>query len=293
MHDISKEELEQAYTTHKSLEATAEHLKCSAKVIKKLITKYNIEYKPIIVRAKYELLNHNAFSEPTAEAMYWAGFIVADGNLYKYKDKENYRLRISLSINDLTLLEQFKEFLKTDVKIAIGKRKSDINPNGIFNYCEISIHSKQIFTDLLKYGITPNKTFTYKMPDWIKDSVYLNQFILGLIHGDGWIREDRDKNVIVGLCGASSVVKDIYDLLKSKLNLKNDGTFSITGKCKDGVNDMYSMTFQAHHDVLKILEYLHNGANINFERKNMLEKARYLIRYLKNYYCFLFAIIRQ
>ena len=124
------------------------------------------------------------------EMAYVLGFFTADGNMIKNKRGAHF---IEFQITDLDLLEDIKEALGSNHKIST-RRKNILNKKWKDAY-RLQIGSKQIFNDLLKLGLTPNKSKTIDLPH-IPDK-YFSHFVRGYFDGDGCIscgiyrRKDR------------------------------------------------------------------------------------------------------
>lgn len=132
-------------------------------------------------RRKYGV-NEDFFKEWNPKMAYVLGMIISDGNI-----QPNYALRI---VNkEKVILEKIKEFIKSKNPIyeRIYKSKDRIESNGYV----LQIGSKKIFNDLIKLGITQNKSKTIEMPN-IPDK-YLSYFLQGLIDGDGSVYTENHK----------------------------------------------------------------------------------------------------
>lgn len=157
-------------------------------------------------------VNQKAFSEITPASCYWAGFLMADGNIC---NKGNNRLCITLELSkkDKNHLELFRKFLLTDKPLYYRKR---ISFNKLHAYARLEIQSSQIYHDLIsQFGIQPNKTFTAKTN---KDIINSIDFWRGMIDGDGWIVNGRQFSI--SLMGSLPIIKQYQKFLQSVLNFK-------------------------------------------------------------------------
>jgi len=144
---------------------------------------------------KYEL-NEDAFAEPTRDALYWAGFIAADGCIY------NNQLSISLQTRDIDHLVKFKEF------VGCGNDPKRENDKAAFT---LKFSSAKMCRDLRKYGITPRKSLTYVPPDFCCESA---DFWRGMVDGDGCVRVGLDGKPTLFLCGSFDAVKGFEKWVK-------------------------------------------------------------------------------
>lgn len=139
---------------------------------------------------KYSV-NKKFFSEKTPSALYWAGFIAADGCI----NPKKRALRVTLSIKDISHLEKLKKEIEYSGKLLFFKIKRK-NPNHKdTELVDLSINGvPECIENLLRfYNITPRKSLTLKPPDGLSLQESL-LFIIGYIDGDGSIRfRNRDK----------------------------------------------------------------------------------------------------
>lgn len=167
------------------------------------------------------LIDESAFSDPTnPETAYWAGFIMADGNISVKESGRRYVLFIELSVKDEDHLIQLQKFLKTNKPIYRRKRISFGKER---EYVRLEIISKKIYNDLFQiYGITGNKSLNAKCSALMENNKY---FWLGVIDGDGHISK-RGKHHVIGLIGSKRMIKQYQKFIKNTLNK----TYKITPK---------------------------------------------------------------
>ena len=123
----------------------------------------------------YKTKNENFFKKWSPEMAYVLGFFTADGNMIKNKRGAHF---IEFQIADKDLLEKIKKAFNSNHKITVRKRR------GIWKTSyRLQIGSKEIFNDLLKLGLTPNKSKIIKLPN-ISDK-YFSHFLRGYFDGDG------------------------------------------------------------------------------------------------------------
>lgn len=153
------------------------------------------------------------------QSVYWAGFLAADGNIYKDM------LSLALADKDIQHLYQFKN----DIQAS-----QNIKPNnkGEYKINRIQIYSKKICNDLTElYNITPKKSLTLKPPNNLSDDEK-DAFICGYIDGDGCICLGANGNHqalninILGTVELLSFIKErleeiINEKIKTKISPKN------------------------------------------------------------------------
>ncbi|MBI2099655.1 hypothetical protein HYT45_04615 [Candidatus Uhrbacteria bacterium] len=125
----------------------------------------------------YKAKNENFFKTWTPEMAYVLGFFAADGNLTLGKRGNHF---IEFTSCDKEIIEKIREVMGCTHKISSRER----NERWKTSY-RIQIGSKIIFDDLIKLGLTPNKSLTLKLPEIPKD--YLPHFLRGYFDGDGSI----------------------------------------------------------------------------------------------------------
>lgn len=142
---------------------------------------------------KYSDLKHDYFSNINTEsAAYYAGFIAADGSIYRHPTKPmQKRLTIEIHKKDRDILEKF------DIGTDIFERKNR-------NMVTKAISSDKICDDLAKVGITQNKTFRLVFPEVIDDN-NIHHFIRGYFDGDGWFTISKKGHLRSGFVGGSIV----------------------------------------------------------------------------------------
>ena len=267
--DIDKDLLLKTYTeNNKNLTKTSKVINISEKTIKRRLIDYNLGFKK---RTQYNC-DHNCFDELNEESLYWLGFLSADG--ISFKRKYSCGIKLLLSSKDRDHIEKFKKFTKSTAPIKDYSNLASINKNPEKEYftSQITIVSKKIFNRLVQLNIVPNKTFIYSIPNEIKNHELVRHFIRGAIDGDGWIRLHKNNNkkyftnFRVGLCGASSIVLEVKELLIKNCALnKNSGFF-----CKN-INT-YKLEFDCN-DAFKILDYLYKDATLYLDRKNNIARG--------------------
>ena len=138
------------------------------KLSKRLQNKYGIQ---VCMDGGKKSINSFYFHNLNCENTYWLGLILADGSInLKYN-------RFELTLKDKEHIELFKQCIESEHDISI----KEINGE---KYYRISFHDKQIISDLLSFGILPNKSsIDFNLPKVPNE--FFNDFLRGLIDGDG------------------------------------------------------------------------------------------------------------
>jgi len=121
----------------------------------------------------YKKVNKNFFKIWNPEMSYVLGFFAADGNLIETKRGTHF---ISFDSADKGIIEYIKKAMEAEHKVS--KRKSN---EGV--WYRLQIGSAEMFEDILKIGLKPNKSKRMRIPK-IPDFVFGN-FVRGYFDGDG------------------------------------------------------------------------------------------------------------
>src|SRR3989344_2282138 len=105
----------------------------------------------------FKTKDEDFFKKWSHEMAYVLGFISADGNINIGKRGNKY---LEITSTDRDILEKILISFKADHKISARKRKEKWK-----TAFRIQIGSKIIVDDLKNLGITPKKTFRFKLPE--------------------------------------------------------------------------------------------------------------------------------
>ncbi len=153
---------------------------------------------------------------------YILGFLFADGNIVKTKRGTHF---IALYSGDFKLIESMAQSMNSNHKIS--KKK------GAY---VLQIGSKELFTDLVMLGLTPNKAKRMQLPDIPQK--YVGHFIRGYFDGDGnvwsgYTNKDRKNPTYILSTSFTSAsrffLQGLKDLLE-KENLIGGCIYTIKGK---------------------------------------------------------------
>lgn len=240
--------------------------------------KYGIKrYKPGESKHSWHKRKHGVnddfFSDYTLENCYYAGFIAADGNINKNRNK----LTICLSGKDKPFLEKFSNTIKSEYKITECLSK------GKHQSVSITVTSEKLCNDLGKnFNIFPQKSLTITPPK-IDDKSLLDAFILGLLDGDGTVsftkkrlKDGRySKRLYIGLIGT----KEMVSMVKNRFEEILGETISNLSHGKYSGNTYTIRTTDAHARKLFLHYYKIDVPKL--ERKWGLEKYNYCINFKK------------
>ena len=223
--------------------------------------------KSSLIHRKYNL-DESFFSNiDTEEKSYWLGFLSGDGAI-----TDENKIRLSLGNKDRKHLQKFKKAVKWTGK---DYYHNDTDATEV-NFCSL-----KIVNDLARYTITPNKTFTVKVPE-IRKSLE-KHFIRGIFDADGCInratRITRGKSdqIYISYGGEFSVEgnKEFILALQSR--------FIKLGLPRNSINysekTISRIRYGGINQLRKIYNYLYGEAYIFLKRKKKLFED-----ILKNYH---------
>ncbi len=212
----------------------------------------NIEYKG--KHKSNKIINTKVFRNiKTEEEAYYLGFIQADGCIHILRN--NYRLIIEIQVNDSYILNKLSNLLlnKTDVKYISKK-----------NHSLFYLSSKEIYTNLTRYGILPNKTYlNYSFP-YLPEEL-MPHFIRGYFDGDGCVYTKKQRyNWVsaVSFTGHYNFISSLEAYLKSRNILF---TKVRTKQKKHQFDSVFE--FEKKQDIKNLYTFMYKDANIYLTRK--------------------------
>lgn len=216
---------------------------------------FNIKYS-----RTYKIDNPDYFKKiDTYMKAYWLGFICADG--YLVEDKGSFVVGIQLSIKDIEILENFKNYLKSEKPIQIINK---VNKDLYQTFARLHIGNKQMFKDLVNLGITPKKSLT--LQNILKNIPYKyrDSFIIGYHDGDGSVILPKGKikqttnkwypshSTNISIRGT----KELLEAFKLHLNINTKLVY----------NKTYVLNINTKKDVIRFLK-CYNNLNFFLGRK--------------------------
>lgn len=145
------------------------------------------------------------FDEENERMAYILGFLAADGCIRK----DTNEIKLSLSSVDKTFLEELQ------VEIG-GSPVSDYITNKGFAVSTWRLTSKHIKDQLRKYGIVPQKTFTFSFPKHLEKK-YWRDFIRGYFDGDGSVSTAGASAIRFQVCSATpSTLETMVDFFEEQ-----------------------------------------------------------------------------
>ena len=267
------------YNKYGSLTDAAEELGIHLETLRQVFIKNNIPY---IQQVVYDV-DHLFFNTLTPASMYWAGFIAADGNI----DKNKNRIKLELSTKDKAHIEKFAKYIKTNAPIIDTVREDHRKGyiSGTYYGSRIRFTSQQIVSDLQQFNIIPAKSLIYTFPEHLINHIYIHHFIRGLIDGDGWVYDNTNAKKEIGLSGTRAVVEYVFKFIKNKLSLSS-------GNVRIPKKDIPKFYFNKLSDMKKITNYLYqNCGDLYLERKH--QNAQNVLQYQERKLTFDLGILKE
>lgn len=199
----------------------------------------------------YRNINKNFFKKISPESAYVLGFFVADGNIVKTNRGTHF---ISFYSADMQILSAIKKVMKSDHKIS--QRNSTAG-----HVYRLQIGSKEMFEDLIRLNITPNKARRMHLPDI--PPKHFNHFVRGYFDGDGnvWTR-----GITLQVSFTSASKQFLSELLQKLRSLGILG-----GSIFDVKNKNCSRLTLSKRDSLKLYKIMYNVPHkLHLKRKRLV-----------------------
>ena len=166
----------------------------------------------------------NYFSEKSLGACYWAGFIAADGCVYK-PTKGELALSVQIHADDQ---EHLKDFAKTlGGRTYPIRKRFDKRTGNTYSSISTTIHNNLIVKSLEEtFNIHPRKSLTHEPPIGLSRDQNL-AFIAGYIDGDGsyssYASGSTTRRPRISICGTYDFLTWIINQLGVHANIHKNG----------------------------------------------------------------------
>lgn len=215
--DRYQDRVKQLYLAGMAQTAIAEELNIGLGTVSKALDRTGVERRPLYeTHHRTYTIDHDVFAELTTEAAYWAGFVMADGCIYR-----GSVVQVSSQVGDAEHLAAFLSF--ADCSAPVHQSKGNI--------ARASLHSPKIVADLGRHGIVPRKSYgaraSRELAEW-------PAFWLGVIDGDGTVGCSRAPYISV--CGSRPLMRqyqrflarNVLDGRSQRIFHRNDGLCIVT-----------------------------------------------------------------
>lgn len=223
--------------------------------------------------------NVNFFKTWSPQMAYILGFIYADGAIEDLR-KSSRTCYLVFSNNDKELLVKIRDCMSSKHRFQIRKPRLLTFKGGKTYLCAqsyvLKIGSKEVFSDLLKLGLTPRKSRRLKFP--VVSDKYFNYFLRGYFDGDGCVHAQTSRKgqgwvlQVIFTCGCKQFLQHLSSGLKRKLQITegsiywSSGAYRLSYKKLSGskiLDFIYSDLHSAPYLTKKhetYTRYLQNGA---------------------------------
>lgn len=205
-------------------------------------------------------VNEDYFEEiDTKEKAYWLGWLAADGCLHRRGN--TYSVKLSLHSKDKAVLDMLNKALAHEKPVTRTLyRNKDVST--------VEIVSEKMFNDLIAHGITPQKTWTYRLT--LLDNELMSHFMRGFFDGDGSIF-NGNQNMLPSSYGVS-ISGNIALLGEIKQYLETQGLASVLVEDKRVYTDKFgALIFRDTSEKYCFLKWLYKDSDIfRLERKRCI-----------------------
>ncbi|MDD5318652.1 MAG: LAGLIDADG family homing endonuclease [Candidatus Pacebacteria bacterium] len=208
-------------------------------------------------------IDKSFFKTWTSDMAYILGFMFADGNIIRNKRGAHF---FAIYTSDKNLLVKMRKCMGSNHKISE-------RPGIIRVGYSIQIGSKEMFEDLGRLGLTPNKSKRMKLP-FIPDE-YAGHFIRGYFDGDGnvWTglfnkkRKNPRKNILASFTSVSVDFLNSLYILLGQLDIKGGSIYI------PKIRNFGRLTYSSK-DALKLYEIMYNEPHRLFlqRKKSVFER---------------------
>lgn len=204
--------------------------------------------------------NEDFFSTDCERSFYWAGFLAADGCLSERiqvcRGSRTHIKSVELKLSEREPVELFL-FDVGCVGRKIYEQKYETQKGTRTKY-GIGLKSHQMFDDLHRFGLTPRKSKTFKMPKWVERHELVNHFVRGYFDGDGSVFSQRGQ-IYIEFRGTVSFLVSLNRVVK-RSGLKTQAVPHIHSGCG-------SLKYAGNNKTRHVAEFMYRDSNVWLDRK--------------------------
>lgn len=242
-----------------------QQVKTDANTIRVIANEYKInKQRQMPSRASFNSnFKDDYFSIIDTEAKaYYLGLLYTDGNVRIHNN--GYFVALSLNNNDKYIIEQFAQEINCGNNIRVRNKVTNFSNDSLMaEFC--TCNSKQMFDDLGRFNIIPNKTYDSQSFNNVKNLIpkeLWKHFLRGLIDGDGSLYHKNRAYCIQIVNYNKQFCIDVNDLLQELFN--NTLTYDIRQKPNQ---HLYQLRYRRKDDVYKISKLLYENSTVKLDRK--------------------------
>lgn len=223
------------------------------------------------MKRKYKL-NEDFFRSLTPDSAYVLGYVWTDGCLKRF-GRGAWGLLLECSAKDREILDRIKEVMESESPIIV---KTKTLPSGKkTELVKLSIYSKRIAEDLMKYGIIEGKSKKDPILVGVGDNMIFH-FIRGVLDGDGSVGlSSRNTDLKrITFTGKKNLLSLIDDKFVEKLGTKRRIVYRSFPTLLTR-SECWVTVYSRQDDIKKIASALYKDANISlFRKKEKLMAAK-------------------
>ncbi len=188
-------------------------------------------------------VNEDFFSSWSNETVYVLGIIYSDGNVYQ----KGHYYKLSITQKEPELLNKIKFLMNCNAKLTFTKKRGVAG-----ELYSLSVQNKKIYEDLIKLGLTPNKSLTTDFPNIPQE--YVRHFVRGCWDGDGSVYIGTRSGSIRAsfTSGSLNFIKGMLNELE-KAGLKKRTIYTLKRK-----NPSYYFRFSGFSQCKDLYHYLYD-----------------------------------
>lgn len=230
---------------------------------------------PTFVKGPTYDFDSNVFAVDHADehSAYWAGFMSADGCIYRSPQGGQMRVKLALAACDAAHVAAFNAWLQRSGPVLTSTAR--VRSGGHrFPTASVEVSSDRLAADLAEWGVVPNKTQRTGLPTWLRArNDLLPHFVRGYFDGDGHVSlhgpyETKQITRVLRLTGHGPFLADIATVLATEVH-------ALAGlrhpqPMRSRASDAHRhVQWSAVSDLERLYTYLYVGATVWLPRKRV------------------------
>lgn len=227
-------------------------------VIERALTKYNVPIRNDLLRGPNNYgLNKSYFNTIDTSNKAWCfGYLYADGSANK-----NKRCIEITSIDKDALEKLIKEMYTGQKPLEVISKDKKVN--AIHDQYRLSIHSREMWEDVVSMGLIPNKSLILQPPTGIPTNLY-SHFWRGYYDGNGSLSYSLKDNAYTRDCSITSSV-DFCEYTRKFF--KNTLDIDMTVQYITNKHQYARVSINSLYDMMDFLDYIYKDAELFIDRK--------------------------
>lgn len=169
-------------------------------------------------------------------------------------DKNTYNIAIKLKSTDIDILEKFKIALKSNHLIH-EYSNFDNRTNKTYSNCVLNIHREKLYKDLVKHGISNNKSCDIRIPINSIPPQLMYYYLRGWSDGDaGWMIDKNNTLHYILISSSFDYLSDLKNILEKECNLSDHSIIDYRPKM-----NCFKLNYGGNLQTRKIFDYLYQG----------------------------------